>query len=105
LQLDLEQVNALAPDDRNRYMQLEKLFAQPGWRIVVALATNNAAQSLQQAALASSWDANRLAIGNHMAWRSIQNLERDTQALYADKAAQQFAADDLRRIEDEHALE
>ena len=105
MHLDLEQVNALAPDDRNRYMQLEKLFAQPGWRIVVALATQNAGAALTQAAVASSWDNNRLAYGNHLAWRAIQNLEKDTQALYSEKAAQVIAQDELQRISDEHALE
>lgn len=105
MHLDLEQVNALAPDDRNRYMQLEKLFAQPGWRIVVALANQNQAQALQQAAMASNWDANRLAIGNHLAWRAIQNLEKDTQALYSEKALQTMAQEELQRISDEHELE
>lgn len=105
MHLDLEQVNALAPDDRNRYMQLEKLFAQPGWRVVVALATQKVAEALQQAAFASSWDNNRIAMGAHLAWRGIQNLEKDTQALYSEKAAQQINQEELQRIADEHELE
>lgn len=105
MHLDLEQVNALVPDDRNRYMQLEKLFAQPGWRVVVALATQNAAVALTQAAVASSWDNNRLAYGNHIAWRAIQNLEKDTQALYSEKAMQTLNQQELARLSEENELE
>lgn len=105
MHLDLEQVNALSPDDRNRYMQLEKMFALPGWKVVVALAQENAAAAFQQAALASNWDANRMALGNHLAWRAIANLEKDTQALYTDKALKNLMADDVRRIAEEHSFE
>jgi len=103
--LDLEQVNALSPDDRARYMQLEKLFSQPGWKLVVALAAQNATNALRNAALASSWDQNRMAIGNHIAWQAISNLEKDTQDLYAGKAAGVIQAKELQHLSDEQDFE
>jgi hypothetical protein len=103
--LDLEQVNALSADDRTRYMQLEKLFSQPGWKLVMALAAQNATNALRNAAVAASWDQNRMAIGNHVAWQAIANLEKETQDLYAGKAAGVLQAKELKHLSDEQEFE
>lgn len=105
MQLDLEQLNALPPSDRERYMQLEKLFAQPGWKIVVKGALENIAIAMKQAAFAASWDQNRAAIGNMAAWQSIANMEKDTQAGFADKITQLITERESRRVSEEHDYE
>lgn len=103
--LDLEQVNALVPDDRNRYMDLEKLFQQKGWKVVVALARQNAATALLTAARAQNWDQNRVAIGNHMAWQAIANLEKETKEIYEGKANEMIRLEELASISNENDLE
>lgn len=105
MNLELEQVNALTPDDRNRYMQLEKLFNQPGWKYVTALAQRNAALALQNAALAATWDTNRMQIGNHMAWLSIANLEKDTQSHYGELSAKALMGRELSQLSEESDFE
>jgi hypothetical protein len=105
MQLDLEQLNELPPVDRDRYMQLEKLFAQPGWKIVVKGAQENIATAMRQAAFATSWDHNRAAIGNMSAWQSIANMEKDTQAGFLQKLADLQVEREARRVAAEHDYE
>lgn len=88
MQLDEGQLNALPPQDRARYMALEHLFAQPGWKIVVALAKTNAEAQIKAAAFAKDWASSRLAIGNGAAWDEISKLEENTDAAYQAKLAE-----------------
>lgn len=103
--LDEAQLNALAPKDRARYMALEHLFAQPGWKVVTALADQKAAEQVQRAAFAQSWDANRLAIGNGAAWNEIKNLEEATQAHYTNLIKQAEQAELERQLIEENSFE
>ncbi len=105
LALDNEQINALPPDDRNRYAALEALFRQPGWQLVMALAQQNAAQALHQAANAQNWDSNRMAIGNRAAWLAIANLQRETQQVYEGIAARVVEERSLTDLSIESAFE
>lgn len=101
MQLDLEQLNALPAADREQYMKLEKLFAQPGWKIVIKGALENVATAFRQAAYASTWDQNRAAIGNMSAWQSIANMEKDTQAGFIAKINDLAAAHEAERVSSE----
>ena len=87
MHLDEAQLNALPAQDRARYMALEHLFAQPGWKIVVALAKTNAEAQVRAAAFAKDWASSRLAIGNGSAWDQIAKLEEQTEAAYAEMLA------------------
>lgn len=82
MSLDQAQLNALKPEDRARYMSLEHLFAQAGWKAVMALAKQRITEQMQRAALAPSWADNRVAIGAAAAWNEIGNLEEATLAHY-----------------------
>lgn len=109
MHLDEAQLNALPPADRARYMALEHLFAQPGWKIVVALAKANAEAQVKAAAFAKDWPSSRLAIGNGAAWDQIAKLEESTDAAYAEKlGAIEREADNstlLSEISDAHEFE
>lgn len=80
MRLEAEQIALLNPTARERYMALEKLFASDGWKIVMALATNSAATALQRAAVASTWEENRMSLGNSLAWNAISNMEGSAEA-------------------------
>lgn len=105
MQLDEAQLNALKPADRNRYRALEQLFAQPGWKIVITLAKEHAANAVQRAAFAASWADNRIAIGNGAAWDAIAKLEEQTEAHYAQMLAEIEKATQLVALADESSFE
>ena len=102
MRLEQAELAALAPADRDRYRALEQLFAQPGWKVVMALAKENAALQVQRAAFADNWAANRMAIGMGGAWNEIAKLEETTEAFYLNLIAQSA---DRVAAEDEIAFE
>lgn len=103
--LDQAQLSALKPADRDRYMALEQLFAQPGWKLVVALAKQNATAQVQRAAFAASWADNRIAVGNGAAWNTIATLEEATMADYERMVAETERERETLRISDESDFE
>ena len=105
MQLDMEQLNALPPADRNRYLALEKLFAMPGWKIVVALAKQNAEGAMRRAAFANTWADNRLAIGSGYAWNELAELETATEKTYATMAVEALTAANVDKLSEEHDFE
>lgn len=109
MNLDELQLNALPPQDRARYMALEHLFAQPGWKIVVALAKQNAEAQVKAAAFAKDWPSSRLAIGNGAAWDQIAKLEEATEASYLAMVAKATStaeeAAEIAAFEDEQQFE
>lgn len=84
--MDLDALKFLDDNDKERYMVLERLFNQPGWQLVVALATQSALDAKERAAFATSWDQNRLAVGSGLAYTHISNLQNITEAEYVQKA-------------------
>lgn len=105
MHLDIEQLNVLSPEHRERYMELERLFASKGWKIVKAMSEANAKAAHDAAANASSWADNRLAIGNRGAWMMVANLEEQTEQVYEDLSAKALQAVEIVRIAEEHEYE
>lgn len=100
--MDLEALKYLSDEDKTRYMVLERLFTQPGWELVVALTRQLALEAKDRAAFASSWDANRVAVGNGLAYDHISRLQDNTEAEYqqkADSAKEQLALVDEEQYE------
>lgn len=95
--MDLNQLKHLTDEQKTRYMQLERLFAQPGWDLVEALAQELAMSAKDRAAFAKSWDANRIAVGQGYAYSHIASLRDNTEKEYealASAAAQKVADQD-----------
>lgn len=105
MQIDNEQLNTLSAPERERYMELERLFASKGWKIVLAMAKDNANAAFAIGANASSWAQNREALGNRTCWMSILGLEDSTQQLFENKAAQVLEAAEIVRIAEESEYE
>lgn len=105
MQLDEAQLNALKPSERARYMSLEQLFSQPGWKVVVALAKQNAEEQRNRAAFANSWADNRLAIGNSAAWNAIAQLEEQTEQHYARLVSESEREIEIVKINEEGDFE
>ena len=105
MNLDTEQLNALSPGDRDRYMELERLFRSRGWKIVLAAANDNVNTAILVGANANTWADNRIAFGNRLAWQTILNFEESTEQLYESKAAKALERDLVSVIADEHENE
>ena len=105
MHLDIEQLNLLKPEHRERYMELERLFSSKGWKIVKTMAEQNAQLAHNAAANAANWADNRMAVGNRSAWQTIVNIEEQTEATYEKLAADASAAAEIVRIAEEHEYE
>ncbi len=105
MNLDTEQLNALSPSDRDRYMELERLFRSKGWKIVMATAQENVNIAILVGANASTWADNRVAFGNRTAWQTILGLEEQTEDLYETKANSALKVSLIDHILDEHENE
>jgi hypothetical protein len=105
MNLDNEQLNSLSAPERERYMELERLFASKGWKIVQTMAKSNAEGAFALGANASSWAQNREAFGNRTCWMTILNLEESTQQLFESKAVAAAQAAEIVRISEESEYE
>lgn len=91
--MELEQLKLLSPEQKDKYMRLERLFEQPGWDDIERWALVNRMASAERQLNAQNWDQNRVAHGARLAFEMLENLkaatEHEFEALAAD--AQQAA--------------
>lgn len=81
--MDLEQIKHLNDEQKNRYMALTKLFEMPGWVIIQTWAERNYEESRDRAASASSWDQNRIAVGERIVYDVLRKMEEITEREYS----------------------
>lgn len=84
--MDLEQLALLDDVSKERYVTLERMFDTPGWKLVEEWAKTNAQQQFHRAALAGSWEENRMALGARLAYEVIAGLRDSTEAEFIAKA-------------------
>lgn len=77
--MDLDEIKYLDDTAKNRYAQLERLFDSDGWRLVTALASELAESCKERAANAQTWEDNRFAAGQRLAYVHITKLEEATE--------------------------
>lgn len=70
-----ETMKFLTDTERDRFVKFQALFESDGWHLLVEYAQAKAAEATQRAALADSWENNRLAVGYRGAWGEISNIE------------------------------
>jgi len=85
---DIEVLQYLTAEQKDKYMSLQRLFQSPGWDIVVAWARANAEEAQRRQLAAASWDQANVARGATLAFRMIQDLETGTDNEFAALAAQ-----------------
>lgn len=90
--MDLESIKFLDDGAKNRYAKLERLFDSDGWKIVMKLAEELSAMSMERAANAQTWEDNRFAAGQRFAYTHFTRLEDVTEAEF------QKLADDARAL-------
>ncbi len=105
MHLSQSELDALSIEDKERYRALEQLFKTKGWKLVSALASQNAVAQFKNAALAPNWDQNRIAVGQYLAWNSIASLETETEQLYEQKISEATSQVELKIVQDQHDFE
>ena len=86
--MDLDQINALTDEQKERYVNLTRIFDLPGWQLIKTWATNQSEELLRRGANAVSWEANRLDAGQRVVYDLIAQLPEITELEYATLAEQ-----------------
>lgn len=77
--MELDQIKYLDDGMKNRYAKLERLFDSDGWKLVMLLCAEWSEQSKERAASAQTWEDNRFAAGQRMAYFHLTKLEEATE--------------------------
>lgn len=90
--MDLDQIKHLNAEQKTSFAKLERLFNEPGWEIIVEIATLRARQAEGRILNATSWDQALLHRGMRSVYAEIANLREVTEAEFAALAAAQAEA-------------
>lgn len=90
--MDLNQLKYLTPDQKDRYVTLERMFEGKGWSVIEAWAKTNAVQQMERAAFAGNWEDHRMATGSRLVYEQIVNLRESTENEYVALAEQAMLA-------------
>lgn len=87
--MDLNQISHLTAEQKDHYVKLERMFGTPGWLLLEQWAEKSAIEQKERAALATTWDQNRIAVGALSAYQQVAGLqeatEREFEALAEDQ--------------------
>jgi hypothetical protein len=86
--LDMHEIQHLTDEQKERYMLLQRFFESEYWTLFKRWADANAGESLQRLIHASSWDANRIAFGQMLAYKNLLELEQSVDLEFANYAAE-----------------
>ena len=90
--MDLDDLKYLEPDERERYMKLERLFGTPGWDVIARWAEMNRDEARDRAASAQTWEENRIAVGMRMAYDMFAQLQKVHELEFEELARERRAA-------------
>lgn len=86
--MDINQIQFLSNEQKERYMTLERLFEAPGWKLIVEWAKANGFDQTQRQLNAVNWDQTNVARGARYAFGMLEELQATTEAEFAALAAQ-----------------
>lgn len=98
--MDLELIQHLSDEQKERYTNLVRLFEMPGWAIIKKWAVINAEESRDRGASAPSWEANRIALGERIVYDVLRQMEDITEREYT-----LLAEENAAKVEEEELLE
>lgn len=73
--LDMEQINLLDNQQKQKYMALERLFTTPGWKFVKDFCAASAEEAAAGILRATKWEDHCFALGARNAYLQIGNFE------------------------------
>jgi hypothetical protein len=84
--MDIHQINALSNEAKAKYMALQRLFDQPGFKYLVEWARAQVTDSTQRELSAPNWEQVLLMRGARFAYGNFAEIEKYTEAEFADLA-------------------
>lgn len=73
--LSMQELAFLSDQEKQEYMEWERGFESAFWTKLKSMAEQGSDEALQRAALANTWDTNRINNGARGIWMLIANLE------------------------------
>lgn len=102
--MDLDQIKHLSDEQKERYMALTRLFEMPGWAIVQKWAESNYEDSRERAASASTWDQNRIAVGERVVYDVLRKMEEITEREYSTLAEDNARKNEVEDVDTDDLL-
>ena len=90
--MDMDQLQHLTAEQKARYQTLDRMFGSDGWALVVAWAAAQFEAATQEAANAKTWEQNRVANGQRLAFAQLGSLALATENEYIALAEQNSEA-------------
>ena len=84
--MELDQINALPDTAKAKYMALEKLYDQQGWKYVKEWAVAQANEQASRILSATSWEQHCLHKGAYDAFNLFVNLENTSENEFSEIA-------------------
>jgi hypothetical protein len=84
--MDIHQINVLSNEAKSKYMALQRLFDQPGFKYLVEWARAQVADSTQRELTAPNWDQVLLMRGARFAYGNFAEIEKFTEAEFSELA-------------------
>lgn len=78
----MNQLNQLTDEQKSEYMELARVFAEPGWQKVVKAYQEKTEAMVTAGANATSWEENRIAYGLRLAYEEFATLEEVTESMF-----------------------
>ena len=100
--MDLEQIQHLTDEQKARYLELERTFDSPGWKLVEEFALQRRDDAVARVLFAKSWDEHQVFSGAKDAFAIFVNLRESTENEFAALAA---ANAEVARTKDEEEYE
>ncbi len=88
--MEMNLLEVLSPEEKDRYNRLAQLFAQPGWSDLQLLYETLANQAKEAGANALNWEDNRIALGLRRAYAEFANLADSVEDQYSSLATEKL---------------
>jgi predicted DNA binding protein len=86
--MDLDEINLLTDQQKQKYMSLMRMFESDGWKIMDAWASANSDEARERAAMAATWEENRIYAGQRVVYDIVRKLPEINEQEYAILAQQ-----------------
>jgi hypothetical protein len=97
--MDIHQINALSNEQKAKYMALQRLFDQPGFKYLVEWAKAQVSDSTARELSAPNWDQVLLMRGARFAYTNFAEIEKYTEAEFSDLADTELSREDAEVAE------
>jgi len=97
--MDIHQINALSNEQKAKYMALQRLFDQPGFKYLVEWARAQVSDSTARELSAPNWDQVLLMRGARFAYVNFAEIEKYTEAEFSDLADSELSRQEASEVD------